>query len=163
MNAVRAFTLIELMAAIALMLLLAAGIPALFRREGNAGLALRGAQRELVTALELARHTAQARQAAVRLRIPAATEPGEAEGRWWLERAEGSQWLELRTAGEWPPGTRVAVEEGAAEFVEFGPEGNVRGGERRLRVMLAPGNAGPGTPVRAVGILENGRIEEGGP
>jgi Tfp pilus assembly protein FimT len=167
MSHARAFTLVELVAAIGLMVLLAAGVPLLFRREGNAGTALRAAQRELATALELARRTAQARQVAVRLRLPGEPEPTETVRRWWLEQAENGQWLALRQSGELPPGTRLVAGADAVPFVEFRPDGSLVGGTRRIGVTLAA--AGPGvqaadpTSMRGVSVMADGRIEEDGP
>lgn len=167
MNHRRGFTLVELMAALGVMLLLAAGIPALFHRDGNAGLALRLAQRELVTALELARTTARARQVAVRIWLPGDA-PGS-ERRWWLECADVAQWLALRESGELPAGIRVVPGNGPAAAVVFRPDGSPEGGAVRVVLAVGTGEFVPGGPglsaaaTRAVRILADGRIEEEGP
>jgi prepilin-type N-terminal cleavage/methylation domain-containing protein len=157
----RGFTLVELMAALGVMLLLAAAIPALFRRDGNAGLALRLAQRELVAALELARTTARAQQVAVRLTLPGDA-PGS-ERRWWLERAEDGTWRALRESGELPAGIRVVFDGEQDASIVLRPDGSPEGGAIRLRLALGSGEGGPGSDVsatRTVTILADGRIEE---
>ena len=110
-----AFTLVELTAVIGLMIVLTASISLAFRREGNAGVALRAAQREIGAALRLAQRTAAARQMPVRLGVLTQPAPGADPGgtgrQWWLLAAEGSDWVRLREAGELPPGTRLVPSE----------------------------------------------------
>lgn len=118
------FTLIELMAAIGLIVVLTAGLATVFHREGNAGVALRTARRELVSALSLAQATARARQVPVRLCLLAApaldAAAGAAGRRWWLVRGEGVAWVRLREAGELPAGTCVVPTEQSALRVRSG-------------------------------------------
>ena len=160
MRTSRGFTLVELMAAIGLMVVLAAAIPAVFRREGSAGVALRSAQRELVAALRLAQRTARARQVAVRFSLP--PESDRSGRRWSLERDERGQWLALREAGELPAGCRVVLADGAGLEIVFRPDGAVSSGAGRI--VLAP--SGQGTDpaaVRGLVLMADGRIEEDGP
>lgn len=109
MKTSRGFTLIELVATIGLIVVLTVGSSLAFRREGNAGVALRAAEREIVSALRLARSAAQARQLPVRLAVLATPAPGEDANetgrRWWLLRADGTGWVGLHPAGELPAGT----------------------------------------------------------
>jgi type II secretory pathway pseudopilin PulG len=113
-----AFTLVELMTAIGLIVVLAASLAMMFHREGNAGVALRSAGRDLGSALNLAQAMARARQAPVRLCLltaPAADDAVGATGRrWWLVRAEGAAWFPLPEAGELPAGTCAVPAERSA-------------------------------------------------
>lgn len=119
-----AFTLVELMAVIGLIVVLAAGLTTVFHRGGNTGVSLRAARLELVSALTFAQATARARQVPVRLCLlsaPAAEEAAGAAGRrWWLMRTEGAAWVRLPEAGELPAGTCAVPAERSALRIRTG-------------------------------------------
>ncbi|HWA10921.1 MAG TPA: prepilin-type N-terminal cleavage/methylation domain-containing protein [Opitutaceae bacterium] len=90
------FTLIELVAVIGLVVLLAGGVGLAFERGAGRGVALQSAQAEMAALLQAARSRAVLRQAPVRLFVAAEPPPG----------GDSARYLRgLRIAGEEPVGS----------------------------------------------------------
>jgi hypothetical protein len=119
-----AFTLIELVVAVGLIAALAGGLTLAFRREGNAGIALRSAATEIAAVARRAQEMATARQVPVRLLVNAEATgpagPGGIRRQLSLACREGADWLRVGEAMLLPVGTCVVPPVPAAAQVRPG-------------------------------------------